>query len=53
VGNIDKRPEEVRRGLKQAVPGLRRTILKRLPLAVAAMIDARTQSAAEPAMALP
>lgn len=53
MGNIEKLAEEVRRGLEQAVPGLRRTILKKLPLAVAAMIEARTPNTAELAMVLP
>ncbi|OXJ09050.1 hypothetical protein [Burkholderia sp. HI2500] len=39
--------------MEQVVPGRHNTILKRSPLTAAATIDARTQSTAEPAMALP
>jgi hypothetical protein len=51
--NIGKLAEEVRRGLEQALPGMRKTILKKLPLAVAAMIEARTPNTSELASVLP
>ncbi|MEX3527294.1 MAG: hypothetical protein VB143_08570 [Burkholderia sp.] len=53
MGNIEKLASEVRRGLEQALPGLRKTLLKKLPLAVAAMIEARTPNTAERATVLP
>ncbi|MGF6604901.1 hypothetical protein P3T23_009657 [Paraburkholderia sp. GAS448] len=53
MGNIEKLADEVRRGLEQALSGLRRTILKKLPLAVAAMIEARTPNTMELATVLP
>lgn len=53
MGNIEKLASEVRRGLEQALPGLRKTLLKKLPLAVAAMIEARTPNTAELATVLP
>jgi hypothetical protein len=53
LGNIEKLVEEVRRGLVQALPGLRKTILKKLPVAVAAMIEARTPNTSELATVLP
>ncbi|CAE6872621.1 IS4 family transposase ISMmg3 [Paraburkholderia aspalathi] len=53
MGNIEKLADEVRRGLEQALPGLRKTILKKLPLAVAAMIEARTPNTMELSTVLP
>jgi hypothetical protein len=53
LGNTEKLAGEVRRGLEQTLPGLRKTILKKLPLAVAAMIEARTPNTSELATVLP
>ncbi|MEX3526775.1 MAG: hypothetical protein VB143_05115, partial [Burkholderia sp.] len=53
MGNIEKLASEVRRGLEQALPGLRKTLLKKLLLAGAAMIEARTPNTAERATVLP
>jgi len=53
MGSIEKLAEEVRRGLQEALPGLRKTILRKLPLAVAAMLEARTANTAMIANLLP
>lgn len=53
MGTVEKLAKEVRRGLEDALPGLRKTILKKLPLAVAAMIEARTPNTMELAGLLP
>jgi hypothetical protein len=47
MGKTDKLADEVRFGLEEALPGMRKTILKKLPLAVAAMIQARTPNTME------
>ena len=46
MGSVEKLAEEVRRGLQVALPGLRKTIVRKLPLAVAAMLEARTANTA-------
>src|SRR3990172_7968356 len=46
MGSVEKLAEEVRRGLQEVLPGLRKTILRKLPLAVAAMLEARTANTA-------
>lgn len=38
---MDKLAGEIRFGLEESHPGMRKTILKKLPLAVSAMIQAR------------
>ena len=38
MGSVKKLAEEVRRGLQEALPGLRKTILRKLPLAIAAWL---------------
>lgn len=53
MGVVRKRGEEVRRGLEEALPQLRKTILKELPLAVGAMLEARTANTMELAACLP
>jgi len=53
MGSVEKLAEEVRRGLQVALPGLRKTIVRKLPLAVAAMLEARTANTAMLANLLP
>lgn len=53
MGVVKKLGEEVRRGLEEALPQLRKTILKKLPLAVGAMLEARTANTMELAALLP
>jgi hypothetical protein len=53
MGSVKKLAEEVRRGLQEALPGLRKTILRKLPLAIAAMLEARTANTAMVASLLP
>ena len=50
---MDKLEDEIRFGLEEALPGMRKTILKKLPLAVAAMIQARTPNTMELSALLP
>lgn len=53
MGNTERLAAEVRRGLEQALPGLRKPLLKKLPLAVAAMIEAQSPNTMELAACLP
>ena len=53
MGKTDKLADEIRVGLEAALPGMRKTILKKLPLAVAAMIEARTPNTMELSTLLP
>ena len=53
MGKIEKLAVEIRCGLEEAIPGMRKTILKKLPLAVAAMIEARTPNTLELSTLLP
>lgn len=53
MGAVKKLGEEVHRGLQEALPQLRKTILKKLPLAVGAMLEARTANTMELAACLP
>ena len=53
MGKTNKLADEVRLGLEEALPGMRKTILKKLPLAVAAMIEARTPNTMELSTLLP
>ena len=45
--------EAINESLKTALPGLRKTILNKLPLAVAAMLEARTPNTQELIVSLP
>ena len=45
--------EEIQRGLQEALPHLRKTVLRKLPLAVAAMLEARTPNTQELVLSLP
>jgi hypothetical protein len=42
MGNVNRLAEEVRRGLEAELPWLSKAVLRKLPLAVAAMVEART-----------
>jgi hypothetical protein len=53
MGSVKKLAEEVRLGMHQALPYLRKTVLKKLSLAVAAMIEAQTPNTIELAGLLP
>jgi hypothetical protein len=53
MGSTAMLAQEVRRGMEAALPGVRKTILRKLPLAVAAMIEARTPNTSELAAVLP
>jgi len=53
MGTIEKLAEEIGCGLREAIPGMRKTILKKLPLVVAAMIEARTPNTMELSTVLP
>ena len=53
MGKTNKLADEVRLGLEEALPRMRKTILKKLPLAVAAMIEARTPNTMELSTLLP
>jgi hypothetical protein len=53
MGDIEKLVEEVRESLKYVLPSLRKTVLKKLPIAVAAMIQARTPNTLELSCHLP
>ena len=53
MGSTGKLAEEIERGLAQALPGLRKTILKKLPRVVAALLEARTPNTVEIAGLLP
>jgi len=53
MGKLEKFAEEIGRSLEEALPGIRKTILKKLPLAVAAMMEARTPNTLELSTLLP
>lgn len=53
MGSVEKLAEEVSRGLQEALPGRRKTLLRKLPLAVAAMLEARTANTVWPSSLLP
>ncbi len=53
MGRVKKRAEEVQRGLAGALPKLRKTVLKKLALAVGAMIEGQTPNTVELANPLP
>lgn len=53
MGKTDKLADEIPVGLEEALPGMRKTILKKLPLAVAAMIQAHTPNTMELSTWLP
>ncbi|WP_254899417.1 hypothetical protein [Methylomagnum ishizawai] len=47
MGTVKKLAEEVRRGLEQVLPGLRKTVVRKLALVVGAMIEGRTPNTVE------
>lgn len=53
MGTVKKLAEEVARGLEQAHPELRKTVLRKLALMVGAMIEERTPNTVELTNALP
>ncbi len=53
MGTVRKLAEEVARGLAEALPGLRKTVVGKLALAVGAMIEGQTPNTAELANLLP
>ncbi|SMF97064.1 hypothetical protein SAMN02949497_4481 [Methylomagnum ishizawai] len=53
MGTVKKLAEEVRRGLEQVLPGLRKTVVRKLALVVGAMIEGRTPNTVELANLLP
>jgi hypothetical protein len=53
MGTVKKLAEEVERGLKEAHPKLRKTVVKKLALAVGAMIEGQTPNTVELANLLP
>jgi hypothetical protein len=53
MGKLEKLAAEIGRSLEEALPGIRKTILKKLPLAVAAMLEARTSNTMELSTLLP
>lgn len=53
MGSVQILANEIRRGMEGMMPWLRKTVLKKLPLAVAAMIEARTPNTALLAAKLP
>ena len=53
MGTVEKLAVEVRRGLEEALPGLRKTILKKLPFAVAALMESRSPNTMEISGVLP
>lgn len=53
MGTVRKLAEEVERGLGKAHPGLRKTVVKKLALAVGAMIEGQTPNTVELANLLP
>jgi len=53
MGTVRRLAEEVGRGLKAALPRLRKTVVRKLALAVGAMIEVRTPNTAELANVLP
>ena len=53
MGTVRRLAEEVERGLKTALPKLRKTVVDKVALAVGAMIEVRTPNTAELANVLP
>ena len=53
MGTVEKLALEVRIGLEAALPSLRKTILKKLPFAVAALIESRSPNTMEISGLLP
>lgn len=53
MGTVKRLAEEVERGLKETLPRLRKTVVKKLSLAVGAMLEARTPNTVELANVLP
>jgi hypothetical protein len=53
MSSVKKLAKEIESGLLEALPRLRKTIVRKLPLAVAAMLDAQTANTAELANRLP
>lgn len=53
MGTIEILAGQICCGLREAIPRMRKTILKKLPLAVAAMIEARTANTMEWPTVLP
>ena len=47
MGTVRKLAEEVERGLERALPGLRKTVVRKLALAVGAMIEGQTPNTVE------
>ena len=53
MGTVKRLAEEVKRGLHEAHPGLRKTVIKKLALAVGAMLEGQTPNTVELANLLP
>lgn len=53
MGSVKRLAEEVARGLREAHPGLRKTVVDKLALAVGAMIEGQTPNTVELANVLP
>ena len=53
MGTVRRLAEEVEQGLKAALPNLRKTVVRKVALAVGAMIEGRTPNTAELANLLP
>lgn len=53
MGPVQRLAEELSQGLQIALPRLRKTVVKKLSLAVAAMIEAQTPNTTELANVLP
>ena len=53
MGSVRVLAEEIRKGIEVAMPWLRKTVLTKLPLVVAAMIEARTPNTSVLAAKLP
>jgi hypothetical protein len=53
MGTVKRLAEEVERGLQETLPRLRKTVVKKLSLAVGAMLEGRTPNTVELANLLP
>ena len=53
MNRVTRLSEEIHRSFEEAPPQLRKTLLKKLPLAVAAMLEARTPNTQELIVSLP
>ncbi len=53
MSTVEKLAPEVRRDLEEALPGLRKTILKKLPFPVAALLESRSPNTMEISVVLP